>query len=72
MELTDLEKRRIEVSKQILQLAKDSDRHDPKSDAYQLPDAYEDEQGRINTRRREDVLTARWVKELRCLGDIPI
>lgn len=48
------------MSKQVLQLAKDPNRHEPKSDAYQLPDAYEDEQGRIDTRRREDLLTARY------------
>ncbi|CAM9102126.1 unnamed protein product, partial [Choristocarpus tenellus] len=61
--LTDLERRRIEVSKQILQLAKDPHRHEPKSDHYQLPDAYEDEQGRIDLRKREDVLTARYQEQ---------
>lgn len=61
--MTDLERRRIEISKQVLQLAKDPNRHAPKSDHYQLPDAYEDEQGRIDQRRKEDVLTARSVLE---------
>lgn len=60
VELTAAEKKKIEVSKKVLELAKDPHRHEPKTDAYQLPDAYEDEQGRIDTRRREDVLTARW------------
>lgn len=59
VELTAGEKKKIEVSKKVLELAKDPNRHAPKTDAYQLPDAYEDEQGRIDTRRREDVLTAR-------------
>lgn len=59
MELTANERQKIEVSRQVLELAKDPNRHAPKTDAYQLPDAYEDEQGRIDTRRREDVLTAR-------------
>ncbi|CAN0493772.1 unnamed protein product, partial [Ectocarpus sp. 12 AP-2014] len=59
VELTAAEKKKIEVSKKVLELAKDPNRHQPKSDAYQLPDAYEDEQGRKDTRRREDVLTAR-------------
>lgn len=61
VELTADERKKIEVSKQVLQLAKDPHRHAPKTDAYQLPDAYEDEQGRIDSRRREDVLTARHV-----------
>ncbi len=59
VELTAAEKKKIEVSKKVLELARDPNRHAPKTDAYQLPDAYEDEQGRIDTRRREDVLTAR-------------
>ncbi|CAM9427278.1 unnamed protein product, partial [Ectocarpus fasciculatus] len=60
VELTAAEKKKIEVSKKVLELAKDPNRHAPKTDAYQLPDAYEDEQGRIDSRKREDVLTARY------------
>ncbi|CAM9385113.1 unnamed protein product [Ectocarpus sp. 12 AP-2014] len=60
VELTAAEKKKIEVSKKVLELAKDPNRHAPKTDAYQLPDAYEDEQGRIDSRKREDALTARY------------
>ncbi len=63
VKLTDLERKRIELSKQILRLAKDPDRFDPKGNYYQLPDAYEDEQGRIDIARREEVLTKRWEVE---------
>jgi pre-mRNA-splicing factor ATP-dependent RNA helicase DHX16 len=61
--LTKLEKQRIELSKQVLKLAKDPNRFDPKADFYQLPDAYEDEQGRLDSKRREAVLTKRWEDE---------
>ena len=62
VQLTAQERKRLEVNKQVLELARDKHRHEPKSDGYQLPDSYEDEQGRIDTRKREDVLTARRVQ----------
>ncbi|CAM9175049.1 unnamed protein product [Chrysoparadoxa australica] len=63
IELTDIEKKRIEISKQVLQLAKDPYRFDPKADYYQLPDSYEDEQGRIDRERKEAVMTQRYEEE---------
>lgn len=42
VELPAAEMKKIEVSKKVLELAKDPNRHQPKPDSYQLPDAYED------------------------------
>ncbi|CAM9520621.1 unnamed protein product, partial [Phaeothamnion confervicola] len=69
--LTDAERRRIEITKQVIQLARDPERFDPKADRYRLPDAYEDEQGRLDLKKRENVLTARYeeVAEVRTEQD---
>lgn len=61
--LTEIEKRRIAISKEVLKLAKDPHRFDPKADHYQIPEAMEDEDGKIDTRKREALLTARYHEE---------
>ena len=64
IELTKEEKRRLEVNKNIISMAKDKHRFNYKDDGYKMPDAYEDaETGRINKRKRDGVLTARYEAE---------
>lgn len=63
-QLTAAEKRRLEVNRKILQMAKDKHRFSYKDDSYRMPDAYEDSDGRINKAKKESVLTARYEEEV--------
>ena len=62
--LTEEEKKKIELNKKIISLARDKQRFDYKDDGYLMPDAYEDaETGRIDKKKREGALTARYEEE---------
>lgn len=63
MELTAEEKRRLQLQKNIINMAKDKHRFSYKDDGYHIPDGYEDENGRVNKEKREAVLTARYQEE---------
>mmetsp|Transcript_2611 Transcript_2611/g.4750 ORF Transcript_2611/g.4750 Transcript_2611/m.4750 type:complete len:1079 (+) Transcript_2611:108-3344(+) len=63
VELSAEEKKRRELNKQILTMAKSKYRFDEKDDGYHIPDGYEDEHGRVNKEKRDAVLTARYEEE---------
>lgn len=62
--LTKEEKRRRDVNLKILDLAKDKHRFSYKDDGYHIPDGYEDSEGRIDRKKKESVLHARYVEEV--------
>ena len=63
VEVTAEEKKRMEVYKNILAMAKDRYRFNYKNDGYHIPDGYEDENGRVDKAKRESALTARYEEE---------
>ena len=64
VELTEEERKRMDINKNIISMARDKHRFSYKDDGYQMPDAYEDaETGRINKKKREGALTARYETE---------
>ena len=63
VELTAEERKRMEINRNILKMAKDRYRFEYKNDGYRLPDAYEDESGRVDKDKREQALTARYEEE---------
>lgn len=54
----------MEINEKILQMAKDKHRFSYKDDSYHIPDGYEDSNGRIDKKKRDAVLTARYVEEV--------
>jgi pre-mRNA-splicing factor ATP-dependent RNA helicase DHX16 len=63
MPLTKEERKRRELSKKILDMAKDRNRFDYKDDGYHMPDSYMDEHGRLDKEKRDAVLTSRYQEE---------
>ena len=63
-ELTKEERNRYEVNKKILAFSKDKNRFSYQDDSYKLPDSYEDSDGRIDKKKREAVLTNRYIEEV--------
>mmetsp|Transcript_10759 Transcript_10759/g.14008 ORF Transcript_10759/g.14008 Transcript_10759/m.14008 type:complete len:1072 (+) Transcript_10759:95-3310(+) len=63
MQKSGEEKRRMDLFNKILKMAKDRNRFKPDPDSYHIPDAYEDEDGRIDKQRKEEVLTSRYDPE---------
>jgi len=64
VELTEAERKRREVNENIIRMATDKHRFSYKDDGYQMPDTYEDaETGRVDRRKREGALTARYEAE---------
>lgn len=61
--ITKEEKKRRELSKKILDMAKDRNRFEYKDNGYQMPDSYEDEHGRLDREKRDAVLTSRYQLE---------
>jgi pre-mRNA-splicing factor ATP-dependent RNA helicase DHX16 len=62
--MTKEERKRREVNMKILDMAKDKHRFSYKDDAYHIPDGYEDSEGRVDRKKKESVLTARYVEEV--------
>ena len=67
--LSAAEQRRREVNKKILELAKDKHRFSYKDDGYHIPDGYEDSEGRVDKRKKEAVLHARYVEEVQAKSE---
>eukprot|EP01038_Epipyxis_sp_PR26KG_P008427 gene8427-11397_t len=63
-QLTKAEKKRLEISQRILDMATDKYRFNYKDDEYHIPDGYEDNDGRVNKKKRDAVLTARYEEEV--------
>jgi pre-mRNA-splicing factor ATP-dependent RNA helicase DHX16 len=63
-ELTYEERNRYEINKKILEFSKDKNRFNYKDDSYKLPDSYEDGDGRIDKKKKEAVLTNRYIEEI--------
>ena len=63
VDLTAEEKKRRQLNKKIIDMARDKYRFDEKEDGYHMPDGYEDERGRVNKAKREAVLTTRYEEE---------
>ncbi|KAG5180936.1 P-loop containing nucleoside triphosphate hydrolase protein [Tribonema minus] len=61
--LTAAERKRAEIGRQVLSLARDKHRFDPQADHYQMPEPGEAADGRIDTSKREALLTARYHEE---------
>ena len=59
-ELTEAEKKKREIDREILRVAKEHRNLSAKVDLYQLPENYIDEKGRLDKKRREDVLYSRY------------
>ena len=59
VEITKEEKKRMELNRKILNMAKDRYRFEYKDDGYHIPDAYDNPDGTINKEKREAVLTTR-------------
>jgi pre-mRNA-splicing factor ATP-dependent RNA helicase DHX16 len=62
--LTKEERKRREVNTKILEMAKSKDRFSYDDKAYHIPDGYEDSEGRVDKKKKESVLTARYVEEV--------
>ena len=62
-ELTYEERNRYEINTKILEFSKDKNRFNYKDDSYKLPDSYEDGDGRIDKKKKEAVLTNRYIEE---------
>jgi len=60
IELTDMEKEMAGLDQKLLQLAKKRKQRESKVQMYQMPDAYEDEEGRIRTDKKKAVLLKRY------------
>lgn len=67
--LTKEERKRREVNLKILDMAKDKNRFSYKDDGYHIPDAYEDSAGRVDRKKREAALNARYVEEVQPKSD---
>jgi pre-mRNA-splicing factor ATP-dependent RNA helicase DHX16 len=63
IELTDMEKRMTELDEKLLELAKKKKNRDTKVQLYHMPDAYEDEKGRLNIDKKKAVLAKRYEDE---------
>ncbi|KAK4046359.1 hypothetical protein OIV83_006140 [Microbotryomycetes sp. JL201] len=60
VKLTRREREELERKKELLRLAEERLAIDEGFDGYQMPDDYENEQGKIDSRRKKDVLSARY------------
>ncbi|KAM0791034.1 Cyclin-dependent kinase catalytic subunit [Microbotryomycetes sp. NB124-2] len=60
VKLTRREREELERKKELLRLAEERLAIDEGFDGYQMPDDYETEQGKIDSRRKKDVLSARY------------
>jgi len=67
--LTKEERKRREVNMKILDMAKDKHRFSYKDDGYHIPDAYEDSAGRVDRKKKEAALNARYVEEVQPKSD---
>ncbi|CAE6450412.1 unnamed protein product [Rhizoctonia solani] len=72
MKVTKREQRDLEYKKQVLALAESRMKIKDKYEGYQLPDEYENEQGKIDKKRKENVLYQRYeeAKEGQFVTDI--
>jgi pre-mRNA-splicing factor ATP-dependent RNA helicase DHX16 len=61
--LSKEEKKRHDIQKNIIAMAKDKYRFQYKDDGYHMPDTYEDESGRVDKEKREAVLQSRYEEE---------
>jgi pre-mRNA-splicing factor ATP-dependent RNA helicase DHX16 len=61
--LTKEEQRRLKLNQRILSMATDKQRFTYKDNGYHIPDGYEDDEGRIDKKKRESVLTKRYQEE---------
>ena len=62
-QLTEAERRIFEMNEKILALAEQRVNRKVEDGGYQMPDAYEDEQGRRDKKKAENVLLKRYVEE---------
>ncbi|ELU42231.1 ATP-dependent RNA helicase DHX8 [Rhizoctonia solani AG-1 IA] len=72
MKITKREQRDLDYKKQVLALAESRMKIKDKYEGYQLPDEYENEQGKIDKRKKENVLYQRYeeAKEGQFVTDI--
>ncbi|KAJ1303147.1 hypothetical protein OPQ81_011348 [Rhizoctonia solani] len=72
MKITKREQRDLDYKKQVLALAESRMKIKDKYEGYQLPDDYENEQGKIDKKRKENVLYQRYeeAKEGQFITDI--
>jgi len=63
IEITAEEKQQREVKRKVLEIAKEKDRFDTEHRGYRMPEAYETEDGKLDTKKREAALMARYQEE---------
>jgi len=63
LKLTKEKKKKYLLNQKILNLGKDKYRFTYKDDGYHIPDSYEDNQGYLDRKKRDAVLTARYESE---------
>lgn len=63
-QLTEMEKKRLQLRKEVLKLAKgDRTKKDETDDFYRLPDEYEEQEGRTKAEKDKVLLKSRYVEE---------
>ena len=63
-QLTEMEKKRLQLRKEVLKLAKgDRTKKDETDDFYRLPDEYEEQEGRTKAEKDKALLKSRYVEE---------
>ena len=62
-QLTEAEKKRLELRKEVLKLAKGDSKDDKNGDFYRLPDEYEEQEGRTKAEKDSALLKSRYVEE---------
>ncbi len=61
--LSAAERRRKQLDKEILTMAKDKHRFSYKDDNYHIPESYEDSKGKVDRSKKESILRARYVDD---------
>jgi pre-mRNA-splicing factor ATP-dependent RNA helicase DHX16 len=63
VKLSAAEQKRRDLNMEVLKMARDRHRFSYKDDSYHIPDGFEGEDGKIDKKKKESVLTARYVEE---------
>jgi len=62
-ELTEAERKQLEYKKKVLDIVNQREAINAKEDRYSLPESYLDEKGKINKKKKEEVLFGRYIEE---------
>jgi hypothetical protein len=62
-DLTEIERKRLDLNKRVINMAKERNRFETKPEGYRIPDTYEKPDGKLDLSMREASLTARYEEE---------